>query len=50
VTEGTQNLIKHTTNYSKGLFVPSPSNLFRMDPDLLLVHEKLDANDNIDMC
>jgi hypothetical protein len=50
VIEGTQNLIEHSTNYYKGLFGLAPSNIFRMDPDLLFVHEKLDANDNIDRC
>ena len=32
VIEGTENLLKHATDFYKELFGPAPGNLFQMDP------------------
>ena len=49
VVEGTENLIKHATEYYKKLFGPAPGNMFRLDPDLWSPEEKLNEEDNLDL-
>lgn len=48
--EGTNNLIAHATEFYKNLFGPAPGNEFHMDPDTWTTNEKLDEEDNADLC
>jgi hypothetical protein len=48
--EGTKNLLQHETKYYKDLFGPAPSNMFRLDPNLWKPEEKLNVEDNENLC
>ena len=44
--KGTNNLIKHATDFYKELFGPAPGNTFHLDPDTWGQDEKLTAEEN----
>ena len=48
--EGTDNLLKHATDFYKNLFGPAPGNLVPIDSDMWEAHENLSAQDNEDLC
>jgi hypothetical protein len=42
--------LQHETKYYKDLFGPAPSNMFRLDPNLWKPEEKLNVEDNENLC
>ena len=45
--EGTDNILRHATDFYKSLFGPSPGNLFLLDPEIWGDNERLDEADNL---
>ena len=48
--EGTNNLLKHATDFYKNLFGPAPRNLVPIDGNMWEAHEKLNVRDNENVC
>jgi hypothetical protein len=46
---GTENLLKHATNYYKTLFGLGAGNVFELDPNLWQDEECLNTSDNADL-
>jgi hypothetical protein len=48
--EGSENLVKHATNFYKTLFGPAPGNLIGIDNNMWAENEKLSGEDNEELC
>jgi hypothetical protein len=44
--EGTDNLLKHATDYYKNLFGPGEGNKMSLDPNIWSIDERLSVEDN----
>lgn len=46
VIEGTENLLRHATDFYKELFGPANGNMFHLDPNTWSIREKISVEDN----